>query len=104
MKRNVAERIVQAAEESAFQLSLRPEYNARGMYGGVTAAIVYENLGDLLVSVALAAVAIEQEQEAGLTESDFPTESEDGPVTLEDLTLDLKDVRTDNMGRGYVVY
>jgi hypothetical protein len=91
MKKRTMELLVEAALGSDCELEARESYSGRGMYGESTCAVI----GDVS-SVAFAAA------EAGFIlgqDADSMKAIEDA----QDLSEDMRNLRTDNMGRSSLV-
>ncbi len=73
-------------------LELREEYSGRGMYGEKTSGVV-GNLSDLLFSVANVSfdLGVDLESENGLTDFD-------------EFMEDVKNIKSDNMGRVNMIF
>lgn len=93
MKKSSMEAIVSAGQDlDRVKIEGREDYSGRSMYGKSTAAVVVENIGDLLAAVAYAG-ALAGAGELG-----------EIPQSSLDLVEDLQRVSMDSMGRGIVVY
>ena len=89
MHEEIAQGIVEGAEVEGLELQLRENYSGRGMYGSTTAAIVADSLGEFMVGLARYC-------------GDLDPCHRDGEI--EEVVLAMTNLRTDNMGRGVVLY
>jgi hypothetical protein len=85
MKIETAKRLKRAGKKLGLKVEGRKTYSGRFMFGQNTPALVIEHLSDLLACAAMAGSRLRG-------------------ANLEDFAYELKDLRTDNMGKGYVVY
>jgi hypothetical protein len=91
MKLETAKAIIEQAEINSFEMELREYYSGRCMYGKDTSGIVFGSMGDLLRSVAEAAVEL------------YRQDQEDDGKRYEEFVADLPE-RTDSMGLDTIVY
>ena len=89
MDAETAKGIVDAADIEGIEIQLREDYSGRGMYGRTTSAIVVDSWGELLAGVARYAGDLD------------PIEQDE---QIERLCEELHTLRSDSMGRGFVVY
>jgi len=89
MELQAAQGIVDAAEAEGVELQVRESYSGRGMYGAETAAIVADDLGDLLVGIARYCGELDPCQD---------------DAKICDVVHFCQSMRQDSMGRGIVVY
>lgn len=89
MHEGIAQGIVDAAEMDGLELRLREDYSGRGMYGETTAAIVADNIGEFMAGLARFCGDLD------------PCEQDSD---IEETVLTVMNLRTDNMGRGIVLY
>lgn len=90
MQQNTVELIASSAEALGVEIRVEDDYSGRGMYGKTTHAVVYSSLGDLLACCADAAMTATAEGEHEEVVAAF--------------IRDLKQIRTDNMGRDMIAY
>lgn len=98
MKLETAKALVDTAYDMGHtqeDISLREDYSGRGMYGKSTAAVVVDNIA------FLACIAFEL---GASLESRGGTAIDEIGGAMENISQDLKNLRSDSMGRGYVVY
>jgi hypothetical protein len=94
MKESIARVIGEAADEIGLEdVSVRPNYSGRGMFGRTTTAVVAGCHATLLQAVALAAVRI----------ADGTYEGQEGVPTDEEFIEEMGKVVFDSMGRGLVL-
>lgn len=83
-----AKAIEQAAQDHYFEINLREDYSGRAMYGETTAGLVGD-FGEIMACAVLVA---------------FELGEEGDDQGLEELTEDLRNLRTDNMGMSMIIY
>jgi hypothetical protein len=90
MQLQTAQLIAEAAAECGYEVTARPSYSGRGMYGQATAGVVGSQQ-EIVASVAVAAYRLGQGDNA---------DASDGDNFLEDVAR----LRWDNMGRDAIAY
>lgn len=92
MKIETAKLLVEAAEKAdtfSVEATLFPDYSGRAMYGRTTAGVTVYKMLDVAL---LAAVVVTVLHESGQEEK------------VDDFIHDLKNLRSDELGTGYIVY
>lgn len=97
MRKAVAKAIVDAGQDIGLGIELHEGYSGRGMYGDLTDAVAFDNWSDLVQSVAAAAIRLSEDH-------DETAEESDDNIDPDMFVHDLGAIRTDNMGRGVIVY
>jgi hypothetical protein len=101
MKIEIAEIIVNAAEEIGLDMSLRENYSGRGMFGKTTTGIIYNSEGDLLQAVGCAAANLKQ---AELEAPNYRDDSDTKTLTVEEFLNAIRRTSRDNMGHSGIIY
>ena len=106
MKKEIADILIEEADNVGIDLKAYEKYSGRGMYGKDTVGIVYEKENDLLRVVASAAARVqeeerEREEEAAL---DDQVMADLEGLTVVEFIESLGGFRYDNMGRSLIVY
>ena len=94
MKKTTAEMITTSADMLGIDVEVSSDYSGRGMYGATTYSVTLPSLTDL-PAICAHAVAIQ------MREADDP---QSGWDDVKEFIADLRNLRTDNMGRRYVAY
>jgi hypothetical protein len=97
MRKAVAKAIVDAGQDIGLEVELYEGYSGRGMYGDSTDAVTFDNWSDFVQSVAAAAIRLSEDH-------DETAEKSDDNIDPDMFVHDLGAIRTDNMGRGVIVY
>lgn len=94
MKPAIAKAIIEASDTIGLSLELRKNYGGRGMYGGVTHAVVGKH-SEFYQAIAYAAGTIQEPNE---------DESLDEVFDLDQFCDEMGSLRSDNMGYDTVWY
>lgn len=98
MKIEIAKLLAKAAETLCLEAEVREDYSGRGMYGKQTAAIVFDQMGELMAIVAKAS-----QYAADTTE--YEDEEGNRIPDTDDLIEEVQKFRFDSMGRSsQIVY
>lgn len=93
MKKELAEKLVEAADSLNVEASIFYDYSGRRMYGKTTTGIVVNNVFD--VSSLGAKVVFDMNNK----DNSIETQNK-----IEDIISDLKELRSDNLAMQYIVY
>lgn len=96
MKKETADLVCAALDESGVEYTRRDDYSGRGMYGKTTVGIVVGGMGTFVGAAVRAAFAMGQADSTRYGDAE-------PPIDPEDFAREIARVRTDNMGRSDVI-